>query len=337
MTRLPPPRGPLSDVLLSRLKSGDPARGLGPWAVAEADDPIGDDDLQLTLACCYELAFGGFEGVDDRWEWEPSLLGLRAHLEAQFENALRRAAGPIGAPRGAGDLSARLIALSELDVGPSLSRYLMREATPEQFREFVIHRSIYTLKEADPHTFVIPRLAGAAKAALVEIQTDEYGEGDVNRMHATLFADTMRAFDLDDTPCAYLDQVPGTTLATVNLVAMFGLHRRLRGAAMGHLALFELSSAVPNRRYGNALRRLGMGEEATRYYDEHVEADSVHDMIAAYDLAGAMARQDPSIGTEILFGAFALAHVETGFADALLGTWGEGRSSLLEPGLRSVS
>jgi Iron-containing redox enzyme len=337
MTRLPRPRGPLSDVLLSHLSSGDPARGLGARAGAEVDDPIGDDDLQLTLACCYELAFGGFDGVDDRWEWEPSLLGLRAHLETRFEDALRRMAGPIGPPRGAGDLSARLIALSEVDVGPSLSRYLMREATLEQFREFVIHRSIYTLKEADPHTFVIPRLAGAAKAALVEIQADEYGGGDVNRMHATLFEDTMRALDLDDAPGAYLDKVPGTTLATVNLVAMFGLHRRLRGAAMGHLALFELTSAVSNRRYGNALRRLGSGEEATRYYDEHVEADSVHDMVAAYDLAGALARQDPSIGTEILFGAVALAHLETAFATALLQAWAEGRSSLLETGLRSVS
>ena len=162
----------------------------------------------------------------------------------------------------------------------------------------MIHRSIYTLKEADPHSFAIPRIDGPAKAALVEIQADEYGGGDPERMHATIFARTMEALGLDATYGAYLDVVPGVTLATVNLVSLFALHRRLRGAAMGHLALFELTSAVPNRRYGNGLRRLGFGTEVTHYYDEHVEADSVHDMIAAYDLVGAMMREDPGMGSE---------------------------------------
>ena len=48
----------------------------------------------------------------------------------------------------------------------------------------MLHRSAYHLKEADPFTWAIPRLDGSPKAALVEIQADEYGGGHAARMHA---------------------------------------------------------------------------------------------------------------------------------------------------------
>jgi hypothetical protein len=213
--------------------------------------------------------------------------------------------------------------------GPSLSRYLRREATLEEFREFVVHRSIYHLREADPHTWVIPRLSGKPKAALVEIQADEYGGGNEARMHSSLFAGLMRSLELSTAYGAYLDRVPGTTLATVNLMSVFGLQRRRRGAAIGHLALLEMDSSIPNGRYADGLRRLGFGREVTRFYDEHVEADSVHEAIAAHDLAGALAAQEPELASDIVFGAEALTFVEDFFAQALLGAWGRGRSSLL--------
>ncbi len=64
----------------------------------------------------------------------------------------------------------------------------------------------------------------------MEVQSDEYGGGRPERMHSVLFANTMRALGLDDTYGAYLDRLPGITLATVNLMSLCGLHRRLRGA-----------------------------------------------------------------------------------------------------------
>ena len=70
--------------------------------------------------------------------------------------------------------------------------------------------------------------------------------------------------------------------------------------------MFEMTSSLPNRRYGNALRRLGFDAEATDFYDEHVEADAVHENIAAHDLAGGLAREEPGLAPDILFGARAL-------------------------------
>jgi hypothetical protein len=322
---LPAARGPLSQHVISMLRGEPPASE----PATGASDPLGDDDLQLALYVCYELHYRGFSEVDGRWEWDPRLLGFRRGLEAAFERALleRVPRRDRVAPDRVGAL---LFELAAEDRGPSLSRFLAGGGTLEHFREFAIHRSAYQLKEADPHTWAIPRLDGAAKSALVEVQADEYGSGRPERMHSRLFAEAMDALGLDSSYGAYLELLPGTTLATVNLISLFGLWRRWRGALVGHLATFEITSPEPNRRYANGLRRLGL-EAATPFYDEHVEADSVHENIAAYDLAGGLARQQPEIAADIVFGAEALLELEARFASALLESWRAGRSSLRRP------
>jgi hypothetical protein len=194
-----------------------------------------------------------------------------------------------------------------------------------------VHRSAYQLKEADPHAWAIPRLTGGPKAALVEIESDEYGGGQAERMHAVLFANTMRGLGLDPRYGAYLEWLPGITLATVNLMSWFGLHRRLRGALTGHLAVFEMTSSVPNRRYAGGVRRLGFGPEVSGFYDEHVEADAVHEAIAAWDLADALAREEPELAGDIVFGARALLALEARWGQHLLAAWRAGRTSLRPP------
>jgi hypothetical protein len=320
---LPAPRGPLSAAVVGAL-AGPP----GPVSLPafSGDDPLGDDDLQLALYVCYELHYRSFAGVDGGWEWDPELLAARAELEAAFEAALRRAAAVDPVEPEA--IEAELRRMVAEDDGPPLSRKLEREASLEQFREFMIHRSAYQLKEADPHSWAVPRLSGRAKEALVEVQADEYGGGRPGRMHASLFAASMRAVGLDETYGAYLDAIPGSTLATVNLMSLMGLHRRLRGGIVGHLAVFEMTSPEPNRRYGNGLRRLGYGREATEFFDEHVEADAVHEAVAAHDLAQGLAVAEPALVEDILFGAAALMHIEARFAGHLLGRWAAGDSSL---------
>jgi hypothetical protein len=88
---------------------------------------------------------------------------------------------------------------------------------------------------------------------------------------------------------------------------------------------------VANRRYGNGLRRLGFGPAATDYYDEHVEADAVHDMIATHDVVGQLVREEPALAGDVLFGARALALLEERFAARLLQQWRERRSAIDRP------
>jgi hypothetical protein len=337
--RVPAPRGPVSAALADALPRSPhelPTWLLGVAAGPTADptaDPAGaqpvtgDEDLQLSLFTCYELHYRGLSGVDDGWEWEPSLLALRRALECRLVRGLRDlVAAP--APVPAADLPRALRDLVDADTAPPLATFLQRRATSRQFREFVVHRSLYHLKEADPHTWGIPRLVGRAKAALVEIQADEYGGGRPGRMHAELFAGTMRTLGLRDEYGGYVDEVPAVTLATNTAASLFGLHRRWRGALVGHLAALEMTSSLPNRRYGNGLRRLGYGVAATRFYDEHVEADAVHEQVAMHDLAGSLAAAEPHLVGDILFGAACCLALDGHLAAHLLGRWQRGLGSL---------
>lgn len=319
------PRGETTERLLVALDQE--VHDLEAWPFVGDADPLEDEDLQLALYLCYELHYRGLPGVDDRWEWEPSLLALRRELETRFEQGLIEAVAPVRRDVPADEIDLALREIAHRD-SPPLSNFIRSSADLGQVREFLIHRSAYQLKEADPHSWAIPRLSGGPKAALIEIQADEYGGGRPEWVHAELFARAMAALGLDRSYGAYLNQIPGVTLATVNLMSLFGLHRYWRGAIVGHLALFEMTSSIPNRRYADGLRRLGLGGDATLFFDEHVEADAVHENLAAVDLAGGLIRQDSSLCRSLLWGAEALAELDSRWAAHVLGCWREHRTSL---------
>ena len=164
--QLPLHRGPVSRALTDSLRDGTPLDVAALLPLVEAGaDVVRDEDLQLALWTAYELHYGGLDGVDDAREWDPELLRVRGALETRLEDRLREltAAGGRGARRPRGRRGPDVRQTNATD-GPSLSRFLQREATAEQFREVLVHRSVYQLKEADPHTFVVPRLPGSARS-----------------------------------------------------------------------------------------------------------------------------------------------------------------------------
>ncbi len=333
--QLPLPRGPLSAAVTDRMREvtsrvGDAAGRRVPASV------IDDDDAQLALWLVYELHYRGFEGVSDALEWAPDLIALRGRIETVLESELRELAG---APKAeeSGSVVDQLLALAESDDGPPVAGYVQRDATADQLVELVQLRSVYHLKESDPHSFAIPRLDPASKAALVELQYDEYGAGRPDRVHSLLFAGAMADLGLDPTPGAYVDRVPAAVLAENNMMSLFGLHRRLRGAAMGHLAAFEATSSLPCRRLSQGIRRLGLSEKLAAYYDEHVEADAVHEQVAVHDICGRLVEHAPQLADDVLFGA--AAHLALGgvVGGAVLEAWQRGESCLLPPPEEAVA
>jgi hypothetical protein len=322
---LPAPRGPLTAWLIQHL--GEPAHAVGA-APGYDGDPVHGEDAALALYVLYELHYRGFEGVDESWEWEPSLLAVRAGLEQDFLDRVRDLVGPL--PRATDIVSGLHEAMSIVD-GPSLSGYAAERATLAEVRELAVHRSAWQLKEADPHSWAIPRLSGRPKAALIEIQKDEYGEGIQRDMHQVLFGLTMDALGLDPSYGAYLDQLPAVTLATVNLVSLFGLHRQWRGALCGHLATFEMTSVGPMGNYAAALRRLGLSTDSRHFYEVHVVADAHHSRVGAEELVGGLVEQEPQLAQQVMFGAAAVSVLERRFADHALDAFSAGRSSLREP------
>ncbi|GAB3601246.1 iron-containing redox enzyme family protein [Microbacterium tumbae] len=327
-------RGPLSEILLGSIgdEEGDRFADLirvATDALTAVEDVVMDDDIQLSLFVLYGLSYGSVPALPAALEWDPELIRVRRRLEHGFETAIRERVPVPSLPSPvAGDVAAALFALTSEDAGPSLARHLAKKATLQQAEEFLIQRSVYTLREADPHSWAIPRLTGAAKAALVEIQADEYGGGRPERVHAQMFAESMAGAGLDATYGAYVDAVPAITLASLNMMSMFGLNRRLVGAIVGHLAAFEMTSSIPNRHYADGLRRLGYGTVVTAYFDEHVEADAVHEQIAGHDLAGALAEAEPVLLPDIMFGAAACLTVDGLVGAHILDAWATGASSL---------
>jgi Iron-containing redox enzyme len=319
--RLPLPRGPISAGVIDRLQGA----GCAVLPLEAVVDPLTDDDLQLGLWIMYELHYRGFDKVADGWEWDPPTIGLRRQLENRLLTALRT---EVVVPLDSARVADRLRHLVDADDGPSLAAYMQTSADLDQWLEFVVHRSVYQLKEADPHTWAVPRLPARAKAALVEIQVDEYGGGDAARMHSELFRRVLTQLGLADEYGAYVDVVPGITLALSNIMSLFGLQRALRGALVGHLAAYEMTSSLPCRRYAKGLRRLGARDAACAFYDVHVTADALHEQVAAHDLCGGLAEAEPTLTEDIVFGAAACLHVDKRFAQHLLSSWDSGRSSL---------
>jgi hypothetical protein len=316
---LPAPRGPLSAAVLDALRGDPPAAGL-PSHVST--DPYGED-LHLALHVCYELHYQGFAGVSDAWEWDPGLLGFRAVLEQVFLDALRA-----DVPGGA-DIDGVLddLLVEPVD-GVGVSHFLKDEGEWWHMREYLALRSIYHLKEADPHAWVIPRLRGAAKAALVAVEFDEFGGGRGDRMHSRLFADLLAGAGLDNGYLRYLEHAPAVMLATVNLMSLCGLHRSLRGSLVGHFAAAEITTAPSATRMAKALARLDAHPACVEYFTEHIEADAVHEQIAAHDVAGRLALDEPALVDDILFGAQVALAVDGAVTSHVLGCWAAGRSSL---------
>ena len=326
---LPQAVGLLSATILDLLHRGRPALHLRPIDVPVCEADPYALDLQLALYVCYELHYRGFAGVNPRWEWNAALLQVRAQLEDAFLSAVRHDVGDIG-PDATAATEMDALSVEPID-GEGPSYFLGDKGSWEQMREYFVHRSLYHLKEGDPHAWAIPRLTGQAKASFVAVEFDEYGGGRGERVHQHLFAELMDAAELDSTYLGYLDDVPAPALASVNLMSMFGLHRELLGAAVGHFASTEITSSPGSRRLMEALERMGALEPCVAFYREHVVADAVHEQVVRTDVVGDLVAREPQLDRDVVFGIRARDVVEDRLAAHLMECWTQDRSSLRRP------
>ncbi|WP_290056013.1 iron-containing redox enzyme family protein [Amycolatopsis solani] len=321
---LPAARGPLSESVLGTLLREQPRADLGFDGLVAAD-PLGDD-VQLALHLCYELHYQGLPGVSPDWEWDPELLRLRGALESRFLAALHE-----NVP-GGDDVTAELDAMLVEPVdAEGVSHFLRDHGDWEHLREYFTHRSVYHHKEADPHAWVIPRLRGRAKAALVAVEFDEYGGGRAELAHARLYTDLLRAAGLPDGYLELIDHAPAEMLAVVNMMSLFGLHRSLRGALCGHFAAAEITTGPSAHRMDQALQRVGAPEACRFFYTEHIEADAVHEQVMRHEVLGDLLEQEPELAADVVFGIQATEFLEGRFGTRLLERWQAGECSLRIP------
>jgi hypothetical protein len=95
---------------------------------------------------------------------------------------------------------------------------------------------------------------------------------------------------------------------------------------MGHLAAFEATSSLPCDRILRGARRLKLPEAVQDYYDEHVEADAVHEQLAIRNICGSLVADEPELADDVLFGAMACLAVDGLAGETLLQRWQQRRA-----------
>ncbi len=319
---IPWPRGPLSAAVIDALARAPGT--LGAMPAIEVNDALTDDDLHLALYLCYEVHYRELTAND--WEWDTDLLNFRARLEEAFAARLTQEVS-LHHLRNPFDVTTALDHLLVAASPSAMANHFLSHGTLDQMRELCVHQSASQLREGDPRAFAISRLSGVAKAALIEVQFDDAARI-AGGTRASMFATTMEALGLDPSYGSYIEMLPGVTLAGVNLVSMFALHRKWLGALIGHVAIHEVAAVEPMRHYDLALERFGVDATARRFYGGHSENDP-------HDISGARSRMvsgllgtEPEMGAQILFGAAAMLLLEEHFTHHVLGAWEGGRSSL---------
>ncbi|MCC6436733.1 MAG: iron-containing redox enzyme family protein [Acidimicrobiales bacterium] len=323
--RLPAAVGPVSGLVRSILTgtSGGPAP-LGPML---PDDPF-DADAQLAWFTLNSLHYGGWDGVADELEWSPRVVAARRALEAWFVEATADAVEAL--PADPHDAVRHVLAGGNDSHQPGVASYLADRGTAADVAESLVLRFPYQRIEADPHTFVLPRLTGTAKRALCEVQTGEYGVGH-RCSHAELYLEALRSSGAPTEAEAIWPQLPGIAYATCNLISLGSLNRARRGLVLGQLALFEMDSVGPNTKLVAACDRLGLPAGVRRFFHVHVLADAEHERIVEAAFLRDYPREDPGQLDNIRFGIAVQALIDRRLAAHAVGRWSVGRSALTGP------
>jgi hypothetical protein len=100
---------------------------------------------------------------------------------------------------------------------------------------------------------------------------------------------------------------------------------------VGQFATVELTSSPGSERLVRAMRRLGCPEKAVAFYDEHVEADAVHEQVVRRGVLGPLLAAEPALAADVVFGVRGSTFLAERLGDLLLDAWTRDRSSLLAP------
>ena len=275
--------GPPHELPRRRRRPTSPTR----WATTTCTSRCTSATSCTTAAC---------PGVDERWEWEPSLLALRAELEARLRGRAaarsarrgRRRSRPRDGPRAARRsptpttgrrCRATSSATGTLDAGARVRRAPL--GLPAQGGRPALVGDPAAVRPAEGRAGRDPGRRVRRRAARA-------------RPRRSCSRRRWTALGLD----AALRRLPRRhprrdarhREPDVAVRAAPPLARRDRRAPRA--VRDDLLGAQPPLRRRPAPARASAAR-ATDFFDEHVEADAVHENIAAVDLAGGLARQEP--------------------------------------------
>lgn len=78
----------------------------------------------------------------------------------------------------------------------------------------------------------------------------------------------------------------------------------------------------------DGLQRVSAPQRCVDFYQEHVEADAVHEQVVRTDVIGSVLRDDPGVTSYVVLGIRTFRMLEERLATQLMSSWKLGRTSL---------
>jgi hypothetical protein len=142
------------------------------------------------------------------------------------------------------------------------------------------------------------KLPVRAKLEMARNYWDEMGQGNATAMHGQMLQDLASALALgSDVPAVW------ESLALSNLMIALAWNRRYAYQAVGALGVIELTAPDRSEHVNAALKRLGVGGEARRYYAVHATLDVKHSLAWNREVLGPLVEREPRAAQAIAEGA----------------------------------
>ena len=191
----------------------------------------------------------------------------------------------------------------DLDPKPSTEGlYFRNEMTKVGYRRLLAITSLDGLVEASQLSRVLGGVGNEVQSMLTRIFSEEYGKGILARKHSTYFSTMLEQFKMDSQPEAYFDLAPWEVLANINHSFFLCERKRNFLRYIGSLLFFEVSVPAAFENYKLAGERLGLGPEATNYWELHIKEDLRHGRWMVDDVTLPLVDRYPDLACEIVLG-----------------------------------
>jgi hypothetical protein len=293
---------PLADALEEALAAGDECSLQATLEI----HPVGRRDAALALAQVHDLHLAPIHTLGDRvrLQHHPVVATLKYRLEEAY---LRRLPAAVTAEDDAVSGMRRIAAI---DLVPPVYDWIADEASLDEVRGYLTLEGGPDGGFDDLVALCQVGIDGEPKVELATNYWDEMGRGDLPAVHTELhhrMADALALASVDrrDQPVEALERsLLGSTLAT---------NRSLQPEMVGALGLLELQAGPRCRRVVKGLKRLGCGEAALAFYEEHAVADPRHGKDWLDHVVGPLAQRFPDWAPRIVTGARWRSHMNAAF------------------------
>jgi len=183
--------------------------------------------------------------------------------------------------------------------GDSLFPWLAEEATHEELCWFLTQEMAGEAGFDDLVALTQVKLPARPKLELARNYWDEMGQGTQSGMHGPMLEHLGRALDLDIREEATVWE----SLALANLMVALAANRHYTYQSIGALGAIELTAPGRSEKVNAALKRLGLGGAARRYYALHATLDVKHSLAWNNEVLLPLVAANPALATPIAEGA----------------------------------